>query len=134
MDRLDIHRHEGLDMRSEIGIAIGRHQALAENSDLSSLMWAAETGELAISLGLAMALEPRDSLTGAMEQALANGILHAPVLPLLMGRDLVELGFEPGAALGQVLQTIRAAQLDGRISTPEEARNLAIQQTSRLNH
>jgi hypothetical protein len=134
MDRLDIHRYEGLDMRSEISIAIGRHQALAESSNLSSLMWAAENGELAISLGLAMAMDPRESLTQAMEQAQAKGILHAPVLPLLMGRDLLELGVTPGAALGQLLQAIRAEQLDGRISTPEEARSLAIQRLSHLNH
>ena len=49
-------------------------------------------------------------------------------MPLVMGRDLIELGFSRNPAAS--LETIRAAQLDGRISTPEEAFQLA----RRLNH
>ena len=127
MDRLDIYRKEGLDLRNEIEIAIGRYQELAENCDRSSLLWAAESGELAISLGLALALQPSDTLSEAIKIASELGVLHTPVLPLIMGRDLVDIGVEPGAALGRLLESIRSAQLDGRISTPEEAQTLALE-------
>jgi hypothetical protein len=42
--------------------------------------------------------------------------------PLLAGRDvMVALGLEPGPEIGRVLADVRSAQLDGRITTREEA-------------
>ena len=41
--------------------------------------------------------------------------------PLISGRDLVELGIEPGPALGQLLDALRDQQLAEAISTREEA-------------
>jgi tRNA nucleotidyltransferase (CCA-adding enzyme) len=125
MDRLDIHRREGLDLRREIQIAIHRYRDLSQDCSQSALFWAAERGELAISLGLAMAIEPAETLDTALELARGLGILHVPVLPLIMGRDLLDLGVEPGAALGRMLESIRSAQLNCRISSPDEAQVMA---------
>lgn len=44
---------------------------------------------------------------------------------LLSGDDLVREGFRPGPHFGQLLQAIRTAQLDGVISTSEQALNFA---------
>jgi poly(A) polymerase len=44
---------------------------------------------------------------------------------LITGDDLIEMGYEPGPLFGSVLSAVRDAQLDGAISTPEEARSLA---------
>lgn len=41
--------------------------------------------------------------------------------PLLRGRDLLELGFEPGPLLGQILEAVSEAQLDGTLRSREEA-------------
>jgi len=42
--------------------------------------------------------------------------------PLLNGKDLLEMGFEPGALFREILVAIEDAQLNGFIETPEEAR------------
>ena len=47
------------------------------------------------------------------------GELNPP--PLLTGDDLTELGFQAGPQFRTILQTIRAAQLDGEIKTVEAA-------------
>jgi len=41
--------------------------------------------------------------------------------PLLNGRDLIEVGWQPGKHLGEVLVKVQDAQLEGVISTREEA-------------
>lgn len=48
--------------------------------------------------------------------------------PLLTGRDLIAMGYAPGPKFKVVLQDVEDAQLDGTISTVEEARLLARQQ------
>jgi poly(A) polymerase len=46
-----------------------------------------------------------------------------PLIPprLLTGHDLIELGWNPGPELGEILTEIQTQQLEGNISTPEEA-------------
>ena len=45
--------------------------------------------------------------------------------PLLTGRDLIAAGYRPGPMFGIVLSEIEDAQLEGRISTAEEALRMA---------
>ena len=42
--------------------------------------------------------------------------------PLLMGRDVLALGVTPGPEVGRVLHAVYERQLDGAVTTPEEAR------------
>lgn len=44
---------------------------------------------------------------------------------LITGRDLIEAGYKPGPALGRALQAVETAQLDGEISSREEALDVA---------
>jgi poly(A) polymerase len=44
---------------------------------------------------------------------------------LLTGRDLIEAGFQPGPAFGSVLEAVETAQLEGEVTTREEALMLA---------
>lgn len=44
---------------------------------------------------------------------------------LLTGHDLIAMGYAPGPMFRQVLAQVREAQLDGELSTPEEARAMA---------
>jgi poly(A) polymerase len=46
--------------------------------------------------------------------------------PLMSGRDLIAMGFEPGPVFTEILRAVEDAQLDGGISTPEEARKLVL--------
>jgi putative nucleotidyltransferase with HDIG domain len=45
--------------------------------------------------------------------------------PLLTGRELIAAGYRPGPMFGIVLSEIEDAQLEGRISSPEEALRMA---------
>jgi poly(A) polymerase len=45
--------------------------------------------------------------------------------PLITGRELIAAGYSPGPAFKEVLQTVEDAQLDGSITTQEEALALA---------
>jgi poly(A) polymerase len=44
---------------------------------------------------------------------------------LLTGQDLIDAGYRPGPEFGQVLRDVEDAQLEGRVSTKEEALELA---------
>ncbi len=44
---------------------------------------------------------------------------------LISGRDLVEMGYEPGPAFGRVLRELEDAQLEARVRTVEEAKGFA---------
>lgn len=44
--------------------------------------------------------------------------------PLLTGRELIAAGYEPGPAFKQILQAVEDAQLEGTISTPDQAMSL----------
>lgn len=45
--------------------------------------------------------------------------------PLIMGRDLLEIGFKPGKKVGEVLKEIEELQLDGKIVDNEQAKEYA---------
>jgi poly(A) polymerase len=45
---------------------------------------------------------------------------------LLTGDDLIALGYAPGPLIGEILHALEEAQLDGRITSPAEARRFAM--------
>ena len=56
------------------------------------------------------------------ERVLALDVAHRPPEPLLKGRDLLALGLAPGPRIGRILQAVYEMQLDGAVTTPEDAR------------
>ncbi len=52
--------------------------------------------------------------------------------PLVTGKDLIAAGYRPGPMFGVVLGDIEDAQLEGRISTPDEALRMAKEKLSAL--
>ena len=64
------------------------------------------------------ALDNYDFLKAKAEE-FANEPLIPP--PLLTGRDLIALGWKPGPHFGPILETIQTAQLEGTLTTSEEA-------------
>ena len=44
--------------------------------------------------------------------------------PLLRGQDLIRMGYAPGPRFSQILTAVEDAQLDGTISTPQQAQQL----------
>jgi poly(A) polymerase len=41
--------------------------------------------------------------------------------PLITGRDLIEAGYEPGPRFKEVMTAVEDAQLEGRLTSREEA-------------
>jgi len=58
-------------------------------------------------------------------QLLAEDDLHPP--KLLNGNDLMAMGFSAGKIIGEILRALEDEQLEGRIKTPEEARDYVAQ-------
>ena len=56
-----------------------------------------------------------------LDAAKRLNIYDHPPQPMLQGRDLIALGFEPGREMGEILKTAFEAQLDGEFLTQEEA-------------
>jgi tRNA nucleotidyltransferase (CCA-adding enzyme) len=44
-----------------------------------------------------------------------------PPEPLLLGRHVLELGIRPGPRVGEILKAVYERQLDGEITTVEDA-------------
>ena len=75
--------------------------------------------ELALALGIRQAV--RGDATGDLERAQSLGILHQAPERLLLGRHATQMGVEPGPALGRVLEHVYGLQLDGVVTTHEQA-------------
>jgi len=58
-----------------------------------------------------------------LERARALGVEHQPPAPLLLGRHVLELGIPPGPAVGVWLKAVYEKQLDGEITTVDEAQS-----------
>jgi tRNA nucleotidyltransferase (CCA-adding enzyme) len=61
----------------------------------------------------------------AMEWFLARarslGVEHRPPAPLMLGRHLLALGVPPGPGMGEILREVYERQLDGEITSLDEA-------------
>ncbi len=60
-----------------------------------------------------------------LEKARQLGIEHAPPRPLLLGRHLLPLGVTPGPGMGEILRAVYERQLDGDITTLDDALSAA---------
>jgi tRNA nucleotidyltransferase (CCA-adding enzyme) len=60
-----------------------------------------------------------------LDRARALGVEHRPPPPLLLGRHLIELGVKPGPDMGKLLKAVYERQLDGEVTTLEEAQAAA---------
>jgi len=49
------------------------------------------------------------------------GVEEIKPQPLIRGRDLLDLGLEPGPRLGEIIGAVTEAQLDGTLTTREQA-------------
>jgi poly(A) polymerase len=56
-------------------------------------------------------------------QAKAGEFANEPLIPppLVTGRDLIALGWKPGPHFGPILEAVQTAQLEGTLTTPEQA-------------
>ena len=56
-----------------------------------------------------------------LERARALGVQHRPPEPILLGRHLLALGLKPGPRVGDILKAIYEQQMDGQVTTLDQA-------------
>jgi tRNA nucleotidyltransferase (CCA-adding enzyme) len=134
MDRLNVHSMGGYDVRAQVLGIVAHHlkplaffksatpvgdgafRRLAQKVDLEMLARVAQSD----CLGRAGNFDC-SGIGWFLERARALGVEHAPPPRLLLGRHLIELGVQPGPAMGEILRQVYEQQLDGRVTSLEEA-------------
>jgi tRNA nucleotidyltransferase (CCA-adding enzyme) len=145
LDRLNIHTLDGYDVRGQVIAVVRDHlkpgefykkrdevgegafRRLARKCELDLLYRVAK----ADSLGRNAEHVPREKWYTAEAQdwfigrvrelELQNG---APA-PILLGRHLLEMGIQPGPRVGEITKAVYEMQLDGRVTTLDDARAAA---------
>jgi tRNA nucleotidyltransferase (CCA-adding enzyme) len=114
------HLKPGMFMKAEPPVSDGAFRRLAQKVDLELLARVARADCEGRGGGFDCS---------AMDRFLARardlGVEHAPPDPLVKGRHLLELGAVPGPAIGEVLRQVYERQLDGSVTTFEQALALA---------
>ena len=133
LDRLNVHSLDGFDVRGQViglvanhlkpgmfhkahNVGDGAFRRLAQKVDLELLARLARADCLGRSGDFDCS-----AMAWFLERARALGVEHQPPAPLLLGRHLLDLGMTPGPRVGDVLKQVYEKQLDGEITTVEEA-------------
>ena len=139
LDRLDVHTLAGYDVRQQVLGLVAHHlkpgtwhrgadpvgdgafRRLARKVDLELLarLSAADC------LGRAGDFDCAATMDWFLDRARALGVEHEAPAPLLLGRHLLQLGLSPGPEIGRILKTVYERQLDGEVTSLEEARDAA---------
>ncbi len=138
LDRLNVHAIDGRDVRRQIVGLVAHHlkpgmlfkvrheitdgafRRLAQKVDLELLARLAKadclgrTGEFDCS-----------AMDWFLSRARDLGVEHRPPAPWLLGRHLLALGMPPGPRMGQLLKQVYERQLDGDVTSTDEAVDLA---------
>ncbi len=142
LDRLNVHTLDNFDVRQQVLGLVAEHlrpsafhkqkdtvtdgafRRLAQKVDLELLVCFARadchgrTGTFDCS-----------AMDWFIERARSLGVEHKPPAPILLGRHLIELGVAPGPRMGEILRAVYELQLDGAVTTLDEARTRAGQLT-----
>ncbi len=115
LDQLKVHRWHGYHVADQArALSAAASRGHDPRPAPTRARWLAERLEVGL---FAELVDDRPLL----EAAIALGVEQAPLMPLLGGHDILALGVRPGALMGGILGKLRTAQLDGHVSSPEEA-------------
>jgi tRNA nucleotidyltransferase (CCA-adding enzyme) len=135
LDRLNVHSLDGYDVRAQVSgltaqhlkpgswykvrdeVGDGAFRRLAQKVDLELLARLAKSD----CLGREPGRFDCTAMDWFLERARALGVEHRPPPPILLGRHLLGLGVKPGPRVGEILKTVYEEQLDGAITTLDEA-------------
>jgi tRNA nucleotidyltransferase (CCA-adding enzyme) len=134
LDRLNVHSIDGKDVRRQVlgltahhlkpgmlfkvrhELTDGAFRRLAQKVDLELLARVAKSD----CLGRTGYFDC-SAMDWFLERARDLGVDRRPPAPLLLGRHLLDLGMPPGPKMGELLRQVYEKQLDGEITTTEEA-------------
>jgi tRNA nucleotidyltransferase (CCA-adding enzyme) len=135
LDRLNVRSIDGYDVRAQVVGLVAQHlkpgswfkvrdqvgdgafRRLSQKVDLELLARLAK----ADCLGRDPGRFDCSAMDWFLERARALGVEHRPPAPILMGRHLLLLGLEPGPRVGEILKAVYEQQLDGAVTTLDEA-------------
>jgi tRNA nucleotidyltransferase (CCA-adding enzyme) len=135
LDRLNLHTIDGYDVRRQVlgmtaqhlkpgmwfkvrdDVGDGAFRRLAQKVDLELLARLAK----ADCLGREPGVFNCDAMDWFLDRARALGVEHRPPAPILMGRHVLALGLKPGPGVGRIIDAVYEQQLDGRVTTLDEA-------------
>ena len=135
LDRLNVNSIDGYDVRRQVlGITAqhlkpgmwfkvrdevgdGAFRRLAQKVDLELLARLAK----ADCMGRAPGVFNCDAMDWFLDRARQLGVEHRPPGPILLGRHLLELGMKPGPRVGEILKAVYEQQLDGAVTSLDEA-------------
>jgi tRNA nucleotidyltransferase (CCA-adding enzyme) len=145
LDRLNIYTLEGYDVRAQVVALVRDHlkpgefykkrdqvgdgafRRLARKCELELLYRVAK----ADSLGRNADWVPREKWFDAEAQewfirrARELDVQSRAPTPILLGRHLLDMGLKPGPRIGEITRAVYEMQLDGRVSSLDEARRAA---------
>ena len=145
LDRLNVHSIDGYNVRAQVialvkdhlkpgefykkrdEIGEGAFRRLARKCEPDLLFRVAK----ADSLGRNAYWVPREKWYDAEAQewfiarATELQVLNTAPAPILLGRHLLEMGLEPGPAMGKITKTVYEMQLDGRVRSLSDAKEAA---------
>ena len=139
LDRWNVHTRHGYDVRGQVRALVAQHlkpgqlyddrervsdgaiRRLARRCEADLLYRVARADCLGRRPGR---FEPV-AMEWFRERVRELDVAARPPEPLLRGRDLLELGLEPGPRLGELLREVYEKQLDGAVTSLDEARALA---------
>ncbi|MGE3956579.1 MAG: CCA tRNA nucleotidyltransferase [Vicinamibacterales bacterium] len=135
LDRLNVHSIDGYDVRWQVlgmteqhlkpgmwfkaptPVGDGAFRRLAQKVDLELLARLAKSD----CLGREPGVFNCQAMDWFLDRARALGVQHAPPSPILLGRHLIELGVRPGPRMGGILKAVYEQQLDGSVTSLDEA-------------
>jgi tRNA nucleotidyltransferase (CCA-adding enzyme) len=145
LDRLNVHSIGGYDVRAQVvgltahhlkpgswykvrdQVKDGAFRRLAQKVDLELLARLAKSD----CLGRLPGHFDCTAMDWFLERALALGVEHRPPAPILLGRHLLAMGLKPGPRVGEILKAVYEQQLDGAVTTVDEAIARAKELTAR---
>ena len=141
LDRLNVHTIDGYDVRRQVlgmtaqhlkpgmwfkvrdEVGDGAFRRLAQKLDLELLARLAKSD----CLGRAPGTFDCSAMDWFLERARAIGAHVGPPRPMLLGRHVLEMGVKPGPRVGEILKAVYEEQLDGTVTTLEDALDRARQ-------
>jgi tRNA nucleotidyltransferase (CCA-adding enzyme) len=135
LDRLNVNSIEGYDVRRQVlgltahhlkpgswfkvrnEVGDGAFRRLAHKVDLELLARVAKSD----CEGRRPGRFDCSAMDWFLERARALGVEHKPPAAILMGRHLLDLGLKPGPRVGEILKAVYEKQMDGSVTTLEEA-------------
>ena len=139
LDRINVHTIDGYDVRRQVLGIVAQHlkpgmwfkvrhevgdgafRRLAQKVDLELLARFAK----ADCNGRRPGVFDCSAMDWFLERARMLGVEHRPPAPILLGRHLLALGLKPGPRVGEILKNVYEQQLDGKVTTLEEATDAA---------